>query len=61
MMLTLVVERKKAMDPNEFAIHAAIEDQHWWFRARRNIIGAALDKYETGSDLKTEAGLRYCI
>ncbi len=33
------------MDPNEFTIHAAIEDQHWWFRARRNIIGAAMDKY----------------
>ncbi len=33
------------MDPNEFAIHAALEDEHWWFRARRNIISAALEKY----------------
>lgn len=33
------------MDSREYAAHAALEDTHWWFRARRNIIGAALARY----------------
>lgn len=32
------------MQPAEFAAHAALEDTHWWFRARRNIIYAALQR-----------------
>ncbi len=32
------------MQPAEYAAHAALEDDHWWFKARRNIIAAALDR-----------------
>lgn len=32
------------MHPAEFAAHAALEDTHWWFRARRNIIDAVLER-----------------
>jgi SAM-dependent methyltransferase len=33
------------MKPTEYAAHSALEDTHWWFRARRNIIAAALDRW----------------
>ncbi len=33
------------MQSSEFAAHAALEDEHWWFRARRNIIAAALNRF----------------
>lgn len=33
------------MQPAEYAAHAKLEDDHWWFRARRNIIMAALDRF----------------
>ncbi len=33
------------MDPSEFALHARIEDVHWWFMARRAILLDALKKY----------------
>ena len=26
------------MDPSQFTLHAEIEDRHWWFRARREIL-----------------------
>jgi len=30
------------MQPSEFDLHAQLEDQHWWFRARREIVFAML-------------------
>ena len=33
------------MHPSEFELHARIEDEHWWFRARREIIDGLIDRY----------------
>jgi len=54
------------MDTSEFELHARIEDDHWWCKARREIIFEVLKKYlppnrgktideigcETGGNLK---------
>ena len=32
------------MEPQTYQLMRQIEDQHWWFVARRNIIGALLDR-----------------
>ena len=33
------------MEASEFALHAQIEDRHWWFMARREIILDFMEKY----------------
>lgn len=33
------------MDVGQFALHARLEDRHWWFRARREIIFQLLGRY----------------
>ncbi len=33
------------MEASEFALHAQIEDRHWWFMARRGIILDFMEKY----------------
>jgi SAM-dependent methyltransferase len=32
------------MEPDTYQLMRQIEDEHWWFAARRNIIGALLDR-----------------
>jgi len=36
------------MHAHEFSLHAEIEDKHWWFKARRNIILSLLSRYRCG-------------
>jgi SAM-dependent methyltransferase len=33
------------MDPAQFDLHAKIEDTHWWFRARREIILSVIKRF----------------
>lgn len=35
------------MQAEEFSLHAEIEDEHWWFRARRNIIVSLLKRFSS--------------
>jgi SAM-dependent methyltransferase len=46
------------MERTEFALHADVEDDHWWFAARREIILAVLAKYlpPGGGQLVAEIG-----
>ncbi len=43
------------MDTSEFELHARIEDNHWWFKARREIILEVLKKYLPPNEGKTIA------
>lgn len=36
------------MNPDTYAAAARSEDRHWWFSARRQILGAVLDRFLTG-------------
>lgn len=36
------------MQAEEFKLHAAIEDEHWWFKARRNIILTLMKRFSSG-------------
>jgi 2-polyprenyl-3-methyl-5-hydroxy-6-metoxy-1,4-benzoquinol methylase len=38
-------EEEAHMDTAQFDLHAKIEDIHWWFRARREIIFSVLKRY----------------
>ena len=46
------------MDDSQFDIHAEIEDSHWWFKARREIIFDALKRYVSpnGKSMIAEIG-----
>jgi len=33
------------MNPETYALAAQVEDEHWWFSARRSILRAVLDRY----------------
>lgn len=33
------------MEDRELTLHASIEDRHWWFRARRNVMHSILKRY----------------
>lgn len=37
------------MNPETYAVAAQSEDRHWWFSARRQILGAVLDRFLTPS------------
>jgi SAM-dependent methyltransferase len=37
------------MNPETYAVAAQSEDRHWWFSARREILGAVLDRFLTPS------------
>ncbi len=43
------------MDTSEFELHARIEDVHWWFKARREILFEVLRKYLPPNEGKTIA------
>jgi SAM-dependent methyltransferase len=38
------------MDPSYYREMAAVEDRHWWFEARRRILGAVLDRLTLGPE-----------
>ena len=38
------------MDPSQFTLHAEIEDRHWWFRVRREIIRRVLELHGHAGD-----------
>ena len=43
------------MDTSEFELHARIEDNHWWFKRRREINLEVLRKYFPSNEGKTIA------
>ncbi len=43
------------MDTSEFELHARVEDIHWWFKARREIIFEVLKKYVPADEGKSIA------
>ena len=36
------------MQAEEFRLHAEVEDEHWWFKARRNIILSLIKRFTPG-------------
>jgi len=38
------------MDATEFQLHAQLEDRHWWFRARRQILAGLIERYASLPD-----------
>jgi SAM-dependent methyltransferase len=33
------------MEPNEYSLMASVEDRHWWWRARREILARTIERY----------------
>ncbi len=44
------------MQKEEFELHARLEDEHWWFKGRRDIIKAVLEKYLAKDSVVVEIG-----
>jgi len=40
-----LIERHFCLDPSQFSLHAELEDHHWWFAARREIMHDLLRRY----------------